>query len=87
MQVLFNQYVPEPTRGNNILNLALSNNEQLVNHNLSTPTVLSDQNILDITLNYSQKRVNTTNHFEETIKAPSQNPTPAMLIRTNWTKH
>jgi hypothetical protein len=63
-----NQYILEPTRGNNILDLALSNNEQLIHHYLSTPTVLSDHNILDITLNYSQNRV-TTNNFEEN-KAP-----------------
>ena len=37
---------------------------QLIYHYLSTPTVLSDHKILDITLNYSPKRI-TTNHFEE----------------------
>ena len=31
---------------------------------LSTPTVLSDHNILDITLKHSAMRI-TTNHFEE----------------------
>ena len=56
------QYILEPTIGNNILDLAMYNNEQLVHHYLSTPTMLSGHNILDITLNYRLKRI-TTNHF------------------------
>ena len=62
--IFLNQYILEPTRGNNTLDLALSSNEQVIHHYLSTPTVLSNHTILDITLNYSPKWI-TTNHFEE----------------------
>ena len=66
--IFLNQYILEPTRGNNILDLAFSNNEQLIHHYLSTPTVLSHHNILDITPTYSPKQI-TINQFDEN-KAP-----------------
>jgi len=66
--IFLNQYILKTTRGNNILDLALNNNEQLIHHYLSTPTVLSDHIILDISINFSPKWV-TTNHFGEN-KAP-----------------
>jgi len=62
--IFLNQYILESTRGNNILGLALCNNEQLIHHYLWTPTVFSNHNILEITLKYSPKQI-TTNYFEE----------------------
>ena len=65
MDTLFlNQFILKPTRGNNILDLALSNNELLIQHYLSTPTTFSDHNFLDITLNYNQQRIPTDNSNE-----------------------
>ena len=65
MDTLFlNQFILKPTRGNNTLDLALSNNELLIHDYLSTPTTFSDHNILDITLNYNQQRIPTDNSNE-----------------------
>ena len=48
MDTLFlNQFILKPTRGNNILDLALSNNELLIQHYLSTPTTFSDHNFFN----------------------------------------
>ena len=45
-----NQYVSCPTRGNNVLDLFLTNNSRLVSNVKSTTTSMSDHNIIDIML-------------------------------------
>ena len=52
------------TRGNNILDLALGNNELLIQNYLSKPTTFFDHIFLDITLNYNQQRIPTDNSNE-----------------------
>ena len=49
----YNQYVLVPTRNNNILDLFITNNDRLVTQVTSTPTKLSDHNIVDIMLSYN----------------------------------
>ena len=50
---LFNQYVLVPTRKNNILDLFLTSNDRLVTSVSSTPTDLSDHNLIDIMLSFN----------------------------------
>ena len=47
---LMNQYVNVPTRGANILDLLLSNNDRLISHVTTRSTVMSDHDMVDITL-------------------------------------
>jgi len=48
------QYILEPTRHNNILDLVFTNNDNLVyNYNI-VPTVYSDHNIINLSLNYKK---------------------------------
>ena len=49
------QYITQPTRGRNILDLFLTNNPNLVLHTSSTPTSLSDHNIVTIQTTYNLK--------------------------------
>ena len=47
---LMNQHVDVPTRGTNILDLLLSNNDRLVSHVTTRSTVMSDHDMVDIAL-------------------------------------
>ena len=48
-----NQYVSSPTRGNNFLDLFLTNNEYLVTKVSSNTTDLSDHNMVDVMLSFN----------------------------------
>ena len=45
------QYIEEPTRGNNILDVFLTNNDQLTRQVIITETTVSDHNIIQIKTN------------------------------------
>ena len=47
---LMNQHVDVPTRGTNILDLLLSNNDRLISHVTTRSTVMSDHDMVDIAL-------------------------------------
>ncbi len=49
------QYILKPTRNNNILDLAFTNNDNLVHHYEVTPTIFSDHNIIMMYLNYTSR--------------------------------
>ena len=59
------QYVDIPTREKNILDLFITNNDRLVSHIKSEPTILSDHNIVDILLSPSEFQI-------EPLPAPSE---------------
>ena len=50
---LLSQYILEPTRKDNILDLRLSNSPNLISHVSTCDTAMSDHRIADITLSYS----------------------------------
>ena len=50
---LLNQQILLPTRGNNVLDLLFTNNDQLVCHFSSEETSLSDHNIVDVVLSFN----------------------------------
>ena len=59
-----NQYVSSPTRGNNILDLFLTNNEYLVTNISSNITDLSDHNMVDVMLSFNPTDSNRSHlHF------------------------
>ena len=62
-----NQYVSSPTRGNNILDLFLTNNEYLVTNVSSNITDLSDHNMVDVMLSFNPADSNRShlNLFDE----------------------
>ena len=62
-----NQYVSSPTRGNNILDLFLTNNEYLVTNISSNSTDLSDHNMVDVMLSFNPTDSNRShvNVFDE----------------------
>jgi len=51
-KLFLTQYIVEPTRGQNILDLAFTNNDNLINHYEVTPTIVSDHSLLTIQLNH-----------------------------------
>ena len=62
-----NRYVSSPTRGNNILDLFLTNNEYLVTNISSNITDLSDHNMVDVMLSFNPTDSNRShlNFFDE----------------------
>ena len=62
-----NQYVSSPTRGNNILDLFLTNNEYLVTNISSNTSDLSDHNMVDVMLSFNPTDSNRShlNVFDE----------------------
>ena len=50
---LLNQYVDKPTRGDNILDLILTNNSNIISHIQSLETNLSDHNIIKMQTTYN----------------------------------
>ena len=59
---LMNQHVDVPTRGTNILDLLLSNNDRLISHVTARSTEMSDHEIVDIalTINPTVARIPTS---------------------------
>ena len=55
------QYVDQPTREQNILDLLLTNNDNLVLHTKSEETTLSDHNIVKVHTTYNLQTKNTIN--------------------------
>ena len=55
------QYVNQPTRERNILDLLLTNNDNLVLHTSSEETTLSDHNIVMVHTTYNIQNQKTTN--------------------------
>ena len=54
------QYIEEPTRKNNILDVFLTNNDQLTRQIIITKTSMSDQNIIQIETNIKFEKRNKT---------------------------
>ena len=48
-----NQHVDVPTRGINILDLLLSNNDRLISHVTTKSTVMSDHDMVDVALTFN----------------------------------
>lgn len=53
-----NQYVRIPTRGDNILNFFVTNDDQLVTNVISDQTDLSDHNLVNISLSFNPSAPN-----------------------------
>jgi len=73
-----NQFIMKPTRKQNILDLAFSNNINLVHHYDVEPTIVSDHNIINIGLNYG--------HDKPPIDESHEKPTLAKFDynKANW---
>lgn len=52
LDLSLSQYILKPTRANNILDLAFTNNQQLFSHYTVTPTIFSDHDLVTLTMNY-----------------------------------
>lgn len=50
--LFLSQYILKPTRENNILDLVLTNNDKLIHNYDVVPTIFSDHNLINISLNY-----------------------------------
>ena len=50
---LFTQFILVPTRKNNILDLFMTSNDRLISNVSSSPTYLSDHNLVDLLLSYN----------------------------------
>lgn len=76
------QYILKPTRAKSILDLVFTNNNNLIYNYEVTPTIYSDHNILDLTLNYQTQSQATSN------PNPKSSPYLSLLNfhSAEWTK-
>lgn len=72
------QVIKHPTRKKNILDLAFTNNANLVHHYHIEPTTISDHNLIIISLNYNEKRIKKN--------TPKENTQKAKLLTLNYNK-